>query len=119
MITWDLDKQNNLLLSHEQIKMAQDIEALRRLIDCELQIVKGELEYSERGVDYFGIVMANTPIAIKVQEIVRVITSVTDVESVIFNDARYDANTGTLHFEFTIKSVYGDFEYDREFAIVE
>lgn len=116
MKTWYMDDQNRLHLTYGQIKLVEDMEALRVLINAELQIVKGELDNPTRGVDYFGIILSNTPISIKVQEITRVIKSVPGVKDVTFNNAMLDKKTQILTFSFTIQTVYGDLEYDKAFA---
>lgn len=115
MKTWYLTKENSLQLQYGQIRMAKDMEALRCRIDSELQIVKGELDDTSKGVDYFGIIFSNTPVSMKVQEISRVITAINEVESVTFENVEFDRRNQTFKFYFTIQSVYGDFEYEKTF----
>lgn len=115
MKTWELDEENELQLAHGQIMMKQELEALRVRIDAALQVIKGEVDNEAVGVDYFGIVFANTPISMKVQEISRVILEQEGVDDVEFENAVVDRVTGSINFSFTIYSVYGDFEYDKTF----
>lgn len=121
MKTWYLTKKtdpdggNNLTTQDGHIKMATDIEALRVRIDAALQVVKGEVSDPNLGVDYFGVIMSNTPLNIKIQEIARVVNNLEGVESLQFNRAEVDRTTGTLDMFFTIKSVYGDIEYNKTF----
>lgn len=121
MKTWYLTKKtdpdggNNLTTQDGHIKMASDIEALRVRIDAALQVVKGEVDDINLGVDYFGIIMANTPLSMKVQEIARVVNSLDGVESLQFNRAEVNRATGTLELYFTIKSDYGELEYNKTF----
>lgn len=115
MKTWYMTKENDLQLKFGQLKLVEDLEALRVRIDAALQIVKGELDDPTQGVDYFGIIFSNTPMSMKIQEITRVIMLQDGVENVEFTNASFDKRTQTLHFEFHIYSVYGDFDYDRTF----
>ena len=121
MKTWYLTKKtdqdggNNLTTQDGHIKMVTDIEALRVRIDAALQVVKGEVSDPNLGVDYFGVIMSNTPLNIKIQEIARVVNNIEGVESLQFNRAEVDRATGTLDMFFTIKSVYGDIEYNKTF----
>lgn len=124
MKTWYLTKKtdpdggNNLTTQDGYIKMVTDIEALRVRIDAALQVVKGEVSDPNLGVDYFGVIMSNTPLNIKIQEIARVVNNLEGVESLQFNRAEVDRTTGTLDMFFTIKSVYGDIEYNKTFEKV-
>lgn len=121
MKTWYLTKKtdpdggNNLVSQDGYIKMAADLEALRVRIDAALQVVKGEVDDPNLGVDYFGIIMSNTPLSMKVQEIARVVNALEGVESLQFERAEVNRVTGTLEMYFTIKSVYGDLEYNKTF----
>lgn len=121
MKTWYLTKKtdpdggNNLVSQDGYIKMATDLEALRVRIDAALQVVKGEVDDPNLGVDYFGIIMSNTPLSMKIQEIARVVNSLDGVESLQFNRAEVNRSSGTLEMYFTIKSVYGDLEYNKTF----
>ena len=122
MKTWYLTKKtdpdggNNLATTKEgYIKMATDIEALRVRIDAALQVVKGEVSDPELGVDYFGVIMSNTPLSMKVQEIARVVHSLEGVQSLQFERAEINRPEGTLEMYFTIKSVYGDLSYNKTF----
>lgn len=120
MKTWDLtpktltDSGNDTTLEYGQIKVDTDLEALRVRVDAALQIVKGELQDATAGVDYFGIVLSDTPIPIKVQELCRVINAVEGVKSTTYESATLDKQTGVLTFHFTIHSVFGDLEYEKE-----
>ena len=121
MKTWYLTKKrdpdggNNLVSQDGYIKMAADLEALRVRIDAALQVVKGEVDDPNLGVDYFGIIMSNTPLSMKVQEIARVVNALEGVESLQFERAEVNRASGTLEMYFTIKSVYGDLEYNKTF----
>lgn len=115
MKTWEMNEEDELQLAHGQIMMKQELEALRVRIDAALQVIKGEVDDQDIGVDYFGIIFSNTPISMKVQEICRVILLQDGVEDVEFENAEVDKRTGALHFRFTIYSVYGEFDYDKTF----
>ena len=121
MKTWYLTKKtdpdggNNLVSQDGYIKIATDLEALRVRIDAALQVVKGEVDDPNLGVDYFGIIMSNTPLSMKIQEIARVVNALDGVESLQFNRAEVDRKSGTLELYFTIKSVFGDLEYNKTF----
>lgn len=121
MKTWyltkktDLDDGNEMVAQNGYIKMASDLEALRIRIDSALQVFKGEVDDPSVGVDYFGIIMSNTPLSMKVQEIARVVTALEGVESIQFEGAAIDRTTGTLEMNFTIKSVFGVLEYNKTF----
>lgn len=121
MKTWYLTKKtdpdggNNLVSQDGYIKMATDLEALRVRIDAALQVVKGEVDDPNLGVDYFGIIMGNTPLSMKIQEIARVVNSIEGVESLQFERAEVDRKSGTLELFFTIKSAFGDIEYNKTF----
>lgn len=115
MKTWYLTKENELQLQFGQLKVVEALEALRVRIDAALQVVKGEMDDPNLGVDYFGIIFSNTPVSMKVQEISRVILQQEGVENVEFVSAEFDRERQVLTFKFTIYSVYGDFEYDRTF----
>lgn len=97
------------------IKNVSGLEALRVRIDAALQVVKGEVDDPNLGVDYFGIIMSNTPLSMKIQEIARVVNSLDGVESLQFDRAEVDRKSGTLELYFTIKSVFGDLEYNKTF----
>lgn len=115
MKSWYLTKENDTQLQYGQIKMARDMEALRSQIDSRLQIVKGELDDTSIGVDYFGIIFSNTPISMKVQEITRVILSIDGVEDVTFERVEFDKRAQTFSFYFTIYTVYGTIDYNKTF----
>ena len=51
----------------------------------------------------------------KVQEIARVVNALEGVESLQFERAEVNRASGTLEMYFTIKSVYGDLEYNKTF----
>lgn len=114
MKTWYMTEENELQLQYGQLRVVQDIEALRVRIDAALQVVKGELDDPTKGVDYFGIIFSATPISMKVQELSRVILNQDGVENVVFERVEHNKITQSLHFYFTIESVYGTFVYDRE-----
>lgn len=120
MKSWNLtqktenDPGNDVELQLGQVKTVSDMDALRCRIDAALQIIKGELQDPTIGVDYFGIVMSDTPIPIKVQELCRVINSLEGVKSTTYESAILNKETGVLTFKFTIHSVFGDMEYEKE-----
>lgn len=91
------------------------LEALRTQIDCNLQVIKGEVDDETAGVDYFGIIFSNTPLAMKVQEITRVIMRCGDVNTVKYEKCEIDRAHNKMTFYFTIESVYGDIEYNKTF----
>lgn len=119
MKTWYLTPKtydnpgNDVALQLGQIKSVSDLDALRVRIDAALQIVKGELQDPTIGVDYFGIVMSDTPIPMKVQELCRVINGVEGVKNVTYESAVLNKNTGVITFRFTIQSIFGDLEYEK------
>lgn len=119
MLTWALNEENNLSLEHGQIKLVNDAEALRTRIDCALQVVKGEVDDKNLGVDYFGIIFSDTPINMKIQEIARVIKNVEGVKEVEFSKAEFDKEKQSFRFYFSIISIYGEFDYDKSFDIPE
>ena len=97
------------------IAVEEGLEALRTQIDCNLQVIKGEVEDQTAGVDYFGIIFSNTPLAMKVQEITRVIMRCEDVNNVKYNKCDIDRVHHSMTFHFTIESVYGEIEYNKTF----
>lgn len=121
MKTWHLTQlakdgiDNGILIQNGLIKLDSDIDAVRTRIDCALQIVKGELDDQNLGVDYFGIIYSRLPIEFKVQELTRVISSVEGVSDVKLVSAMTRATTGELIFNFRITTVYGELDYERTF----
>lgn len=97
------------------IAVESDLDALRTQIDCNLQVIKGEVEDETAGVDYFGIILSNTPLAMKVQEITRVIMRCDGINTVKYNRCEIDRLHASMTFYFTIESVYGEFVYDKTF----
>lgn len=119
MISWDLDKNNEIpLTKNGQIAMVSKLDELRVALDSALQVVKGELDDSTQGVDYFGIILSDTPLSIKVQELTRVIQNNTEVKDVRFLRAEVNKKENKLTFYFDITSIYGDFSYDNSFEII-
>lgn len=110
-----MTEENELQLKYGKLRVVEDLEALRVRIDAALQIVKGELDDPNQGVDYFGIIFSNTPVSMKVQEISRVILQQEGVDSLTFNSAEFNKVSQTFTFKFTIYSIYGTFDYDRVF----
>ena len=102
-------------VEYKIIKTVSDIDALRVRIDAALQVIKGELDDATQGVDYFGIILSNTPISMKVQELSRVIKSIDGVTGLTFDNAIMDKKAQTLSFYFTIYSAYGEFSYNTTF----
>lgn len=101
----------------QQIKLVDDLEALRVRIDANLQIIKGELDDPQQGVDYFGIILANTPLQMKVQEISRVVMNIPGVSSITLTEAKQNPKTSTLSMRFLIQSVYGELDYNKSFEV--
>lgn len=123
MKTWYLTPKtetsngNDLAMEFGGIKQVSELEALRIRIDAALQIVKGELQDPEEGVDYFGIVLSNVPIQMKAQEISRVVMNIPDVESITLTGAFTNVKEQSLTMEFEIQSTYGIIQYDKTFDI--
>lgn len=119
MQTWtltektDLDNGNDVTSEHGLISMCSDLEALRTRIDANLQVIKGEVEDETKGVDYFGVVLSNTSLPIKIQEITRVISNVEGVDNVYFIKAEVDRKNHGLKLYFNIQSVYGALDYNK------
>ena len=116
MLVWNMDKNNELGITESgQINLVNKLDALKVRLDAALQVIKGEVEDTDQGVDYFGIVLTDTPLSIKVQEICRIITSIDEVLDVKFLRAETNSKDNSLTFYFEINSVYGDLEYDNTF----
>lgn len=119
MLAWNMDKDNNLMLTKSgQISMVNKLDELRVALDSALQVIKGELDDTTQGVDYFGVVMSDTPLSLKVQELTRVIKQNSEVKEAQFLRAEVDKKANKLTFYFDITSVYGDFSYDNSFEII-
>ena len=120
MKTWDLtqktetDNGNDVVMQDGVIKTVEELDALRTRVDAALQVVKGELQDPSIGVDYFGVILSDAPIPLKIQELCRVINSLEGVKSTTYNSATLDKKTGVLTFRFTIHSVFGDIDYEKE-----
>lgn len=119
MSTWNLTKKtetdpgNDVYAEYGLISMSSELEALRTIIDANLQVVKGEVPDETKGVDYFGIIFSNTPLPMKIQEITRVISNIDGVEEVYFLKAEQDHKSQDLKLYFKIQSVYGALEYNK------
>lgn len=119
MQTWNLTKKtdndpgNDVYAEYGIISTSSDLEALRTIIDANVQVVKGEVPDDTKGVDYFGIVLSNTPLSMKIQEITRVISNIDGVNDVYFLRAEQDHKTHTVSLYFSIQSVYGVLEYNK------
>lgn len=114
-----MNKDNDLsLTSMGQIAVVNKLDALRVSLDSALQVVKGELDDPTQGVDYFGIIMSDTPLSMKVQELTRVIMQNAEVKDVRFLRAETNDKKNMITFYFDITSVYGDFSYDNSFEII-
>ena len=119
MLAWNMDKNNDLVLTKTgQISLVNRLDELRVALDAALQVVKGELDDETQGVDYFGIILSDTPLSIKVQELTRVIKQNSEVQDVKFVRAEVDKKSNKLSFYFDITSVYGDFSYNNSFEII-
>ena len=108
-------RTDNATTTSKVIAVQEGLEALRTQIDCNLQVIKGEVEDETAGVDYFGIIFSNTPLAMKVQEITRVIMRCEDVNTVKYQRCEIDRTHNSMTFYFTIESVYGELEYNKTF----
>ena len=125
MLVWNMDKENEVVSNTYQdngvaktvIDVVDKREALRVRLDAALQVVKGELEDSNEGVDYFGIIFADTPLSIKVQELCRVMRMIDEVQDIQFLRAETNTVKNTLSFYFNITSIYGELSYDKTFEL--
>lgn len=108
-------RTDNATTTSKVIAVQEGLEALRTQIDCNLQVIKGEVEDESAGVDYFGIIFSNTPLAMKVQEITRVIMRCEDINTVKYQRCEIDRAHNSMTFYFTIESVYGELEYNKTF----
>lgn len=118
MLAWNMDKNNDLTLTNGQIAVVNKLNELRVALDAALQVVKGELDDSTQGVDYFGIILSDTPLSLKVQELTRVMQQNPEVKDVRFLRAEVNRKENKLTFYFDITSVYGEFSYDNSFEII-
>lgn len=119
MLAWNMDKNNDLVLTKTgQISMVNKLDELRVALDAALQVVKGELDDTTQGVDYFGIILSDTPLSLKVQELTRVMQQNSEVKDVRFLRAEVDKRDNKLIFYFDITSIYGEFSYDNSFEII-
>ena len=121
MKTWNLtektptDPGNDVSLAYGTIKMDSDLNAIATAITSNLEVIKGELDDSEKGLDLFGIILSNTPLQMKVQEISRIINNVDGVMSSKFTGATVDRKNSSITFTFEIESVYGTLDYEKTF----
>lgn len=121
MKTWNLtektptDPGNDVSLAYGTIKMDSDLNAIATAITSNLEVIKGELDDSEKGLDLFGIILSNTPLQMKVQEISRIINNVDGVMSSKFTGATIDRKNSSITFTFEIESVYGTLDYEKTF----
>lgn len=119
MLAWNMNKENDLMLTKTgQINLVNKLDALRVALDSALQVVKGELDDTTQGVDYFGIILSDTPLSLKVQELSRVIMQNEEVQDVKFLRAEVNKKKNQLTFYFDITSIYGQFAYDNSFEII-
>ena len=119
MLAWNMSKENDLVLTKSgQISLVNKLDELRVALDAALQVVKGELDDATQGVDYFGIILTDSPLSLKVQELTRVMKKNSEVQDVQFLRAEANKKENTLTFYFNITSVYGEFSYDNSFEIV-
>lgn len=125
MLVWNLNKENELTtntwtddsVTKCGIELVDKREALRVRLDSALQVVKGELEDNDLGVDYFGIIFTDTPLALKVQELCRVMRLIDEVQDIQFLRAETNTQKNTLSFYFNITSIYGELSYDKTFEL--
>lgn len=121
MLVWNLTKENEIPVNkftvdgieRSVIDVVDKKEAVRVLLDSALQVVKGELEDTTKGVDYFGIIMSDTPLSIKVQELCRVMNQLDQVLDIQFLRAEANSKENTLTFYFNITSIYGELSYNK------
>lgn len=119
MQTWTVTQKtptsngNDVKAEYGLICIDSDLEALRTQIDCNLQVIKGEVADESKGVDYFGIIFSNTPLSMKIQEITRVISNIEGVQDVYFLRAEQNNKTHELSLWFKIQSIYGALEYNK------
>lgn len=121
MKTWNLtektptDPGNDVSLAYGTIKMDSDLNAIATAITSNLEVIKGEVDDTEKGLDLFGIILSNTPLQMKVQEISRIINNVDGVMSSKFTGATIDRKNSSITFTFEIESVYGTLDYEKTF----
>lgn len=121
MKTWNLtektptDPGNDVSLAYGTIKMDSDLNAIATAITSNLEVIKGEVDDTEKGLDLFGIILSNTPLQMKVQEISRIINNVDGVMSSRFTGATVDRKNSSITFTFEIESVYGTLDYEKTF----
>ena len=121
MKTWNLtektptDPGHDVSLAYGTIKMDSDLNAVATAITANLEVIKGELDDTSKGLDLFGIILSNTPLQMKVQEISRVINNVNGVMSSRVTGAEVDKKANTITFGFEIESVYGSLDYEKTF----
>lgn len=106
---------NGTMTDIATIKMDSDLNAVATAITANLEVIKGELDDTNKGLDLFGIILSNTPLQMKVQEISRVINNVDGVMSSKFTGAEVDKRNGSITFSFEIESVYGTLDYEKTF----
>jgi hypothetical protein len=101
---------NDFLLTPDKkrLVMASDADSVSQEIESELQLIKGELDDQNRGVDYYGIIFSDAPLALKVQEFTRVIKTNPYVKDVITTNIIPDKTDEKLKFEFVVQSVFGE-----------
>ena len=121
MKTWNLtektptDPGNDVSLAYGTIKMDSDLNAIATAITSNLEVIKGEVDDTEKGLDLFGIILSNTPLQMKVQEISRIINNVDGVMSSKFTGATVDRKNSSITFTFEIESVYGTLDDEKTF----
>lgn len=104
---------NPVFIKGTVISVDTDIKALSDQIDCALSTIKGEMDNSSEGVDYYNIVLANVPMSMKIRELSRVIYSVPGVRNVVYLASEKNNLTGALNFRFSIESIFGTMEYTK------
>lgn len=127
MLVWNLDKKNELTtntfvdavdnVKKSVIDLVNKKEALRVRLDSALQVVKGEVDDNNLGVDYFGVIFSDTPLSLKVQELCRVMRQIDEVQDIQFLRAETNTKKNTLSFYFNITSIYGELSYDKTFEL--
>lgn len=117
MRNWELTENNDISIKNGRIITVDRLNALRSRIQSALQTFKGETENVDFGVDYFGIILENIDPSYKIQEFKRVIESLDGVYNVEDYNYKQDKKTGSVTYNFVIKSVYGNISIDQTIEV--
>lgn len=113
MKTFEVDENNDIVVKNGNLSVVEELEALKNRIQNALQTFKGEIEDTEQGVDYLGIILENINPVYKIQEFKRVIRNIYGVLDVTNATYRQDTQNGTAIFAFEISSIYGKFVIEQ------